>query len=84
MTYLITFSSHFDAILAKRTLQSAGIAVELMPVPRTVSASCGTCIVFDAAGEELPLRETTPPVKLEHIYQKGPSGWERMEPGPLD
>ena len=46
MLYLMTFSSHFDAIFANRTLKSAGLDVRLMPVPRAVSASCGTCVCF--------------------------------------
>ena len=44
MTYLVTFHSHFDAILVNRTLKSAGVDVRLMPVPRSLSSSCGTCV----------------------------------------
>ena len=50
MLYLMTFSSHFDAIFANRTLKSAGLDVRLMPVPRAVSASCGTCVYSQCDG----------------------------------
>ena len=55
MTYLVTFHSHFDAILTNRTLKSAGVEVRLMPVPRSVSSSCGTCVIFPLEpGQSVP------------------------------
>lgn len=77
MTYLVTFYSHFDAILANRILKSAGIEVQLMPVPRTVSASCGTCVVFSIEGDGLPDRDQ-PEVKVEHVYRREETGWEQI------
>lgn len=40
-TYYITFYSHFCAIAFSKT-HTAG-SVTLMPVPRALSSSCGTC-----------------------------------------
>ena len=73
MTYLVTFRSHFDAILTNRALKSAGVDVRLMPVPRSLSSSCGTCVVFPLApGQPIPDR-VEPPVEVEHVYrQRGP------------
>lgn len=41
--YIITFYSHFGAIRFKKNYEKNGIAVTLMPVPRFLSSSCGTC-----------------------------------------
>lgn len=75
MTYISTFSSSFDAILANRTLSSAGFDAQLMPVPRAVSASCGTCVRFHA--------ESLPPVldrvSASGLYHQDQSGWRRIK-----
>ena len=42
-TYIITFYSHFSALSFQRTMTTKGTAVTLMPVPRRLSSSCGTC-----------------------------------------
>ena len=47
-TYIATFFSHFGAIRFSKELKAAGIAGTLMPVPRKVSSSCGTCVRFAA------------------------------------
>lgn len=43
MTYLVTFFSHFGAMSFRRLCREKNVAVELMPVPRFLSSSCGTC-----------------------------------------
>lgn len=79
MTYLITFFAQFDAILANRILIGLHIPVRLMPVPRVVSSSCGTCVEFELEpGEEIPLDRLVH-VELEHIYRKGEQGWEQIQ-----
>ena len=73
MTYLATFSSQFDSILASRVLHSAGAAAtQLMPVPRELSTACGTCVQFDWEG--------TPPAvdRAEHLYRRMGSVWELL------
>ena len=47
-TYIATFFSHFGAVRFGRQLREAGIDCALMPVPRQVSSSCGTCVRFTA------------------------------------
>ncbi|MCL2397633.1 MAG: DUF3343 domain-containing protein [Defluviitaleaceae bacterium] len=44
--YIATFFSHYDALLFYDFLQEKDITARLMPVPRRVSASCGTCVSF--------------------------------------
>ena len=45
--YIATFHSHFGATAYCLALKKQGIAVKLMPVPRKVSASCGTCAYYE-------------------------------------
>ena len=48
--YVITFHTHYEAMLCLRTLekdeaaQNGAIAVKLIPVPRELSSACGTAV----------------------------------------
>lgn len=48
MDYLVTFFTHFDAMAYQHYLKQYQINGILMPVPRKVSSSCGTCLVFSS------------------------------------
>lgn len=41
--YIVTFYSHFGAVRYKQLCAEAGISCRMMPVPRDLSSSCGTC-----------------------------------------
>jgi hypothetical protein len=45
--YIATFHSHFGALTYCKALEKQGIAAKLMPVPRKVSSSCGTCVYYE-------------------------------------
>ena len=45
--YTATFYSHFGAMTYNKALKSHGISAKLMPVPRKVSSSCGTCVNYE-------------------------------------
>lgn len=47
--YIATFYSHFGALSYCKELQKQGLLAKPMPVPRKVSASCGTCVFYEAA-----------------------------------
>ena len=47
MTYIATFYSHFGAIRFKKLCERRGWAARVMPVPRDLSSSCGTCVRYD-------------------------------------
>lgn len=51
MVYIATFYSHFGAIRFKREASSEIQKPQLMPVPRNLSSSCGTCVRFEADDE---------------------------------
>jgi len=46
-SYIATFFSHFGAMTYCKKIKEQGINAKLMPVPRTVSSSCGTCVFYE-------------------------------------
>ncbi len=48
MTYVATFYTHAAALLSHRALTRAGYEAHMMPVPRALSSSCGTCVRYAA------------------------------------
>ena len=46
--YVATFFSHFGAIRFQRLCTKLGYEAQLAPVPRSLSSSCGTCVLFSA------------------------------------
>lgn len=47
--YIATFHTHFAALCTRRALNGAGVPAEMAPVPRRLSADCGTCVRFSAS-----------------------------------
>lgn len=45
-TFIATFYSHFGAIHFSKLCENRGIEAKMMPVPRKLSSSCGTCVRF--------------------------------------
>lgn len=64
-TYIATFYTHLGALRFHRTLVSAGDAAVMAPVPRKLSASCGTCVRF-----ELPFRPEWAGEDLDCVYEQ--------------
>ena len=50
-TYVATCYTHLSAQLSCKRLRSAGCEARMMPVPRALSSSCGTCVRY-TAGED--------------------------------
>ncbi len=44
--YVATFFSHFGAVRFHKLCLAKGWQAHLAPVPRTLSSSCGTCVIF--------------------------------------
>ena len=44
VTYIVTFFSHFGAVRYKQLCDEQSISCRMMPVPRDLSSSCGTCV----------------------------------------
>lgn len=74
MQYLATFYTHFAAQSFARRLKKQGVPGKMMPTPRSVSASCGSCVSFDFEGDFIPLLvEDT-----EAVYLQEPAGFTRI------
>ena len=69
MKYIATFYSHYGAIQYRKNCEKAVV----MPVPRDLSSSCGTCVRFEAEGE-FPERNE----EVEQIVRIEDSGYVRI------
>lgn len=70
--FLITFHTNFDANLFSRKAKELG-QVKLKPVPRQLSSSCGTSVVFTPdIGEIFP--EKLLSLSYEKIYSMHDGG----------
>ena len=65
-TYVATFYTHLSAQLSCKRLRSAGCEARMMPVPRALSSSCGTCVRYEAAGPCRSLLDAD----LEAVYEE--------------
>ncbi|MCI2058950.1 MAG: DUF3343 domain-containing protein [Oscillibacter sp.] len=63
--YIATFHTHLAALLTCRTLTGLGVSARMMPVPRKLSSSCGTCIRYEAEGPRLDAMDTD----VERVYE---------------
>lgn len=63
--FIATFHTHADAIVAHRTLTEKAIDARMMPVPRKLSSSCGTCVRYCA---DKSFAEELKPADFEAIY----------------
>lgn len=48
MTYIATFFAHFGAVRFNRICSDKGLVSKMMPVPRSLSSSCGTCVKYES------------------------------------
>lgn len=48
MRYVATFHTHLSALRTQKKLAQAGVQARLAPVPRKLSSSCGTCVLYTA------------------------------------
>ena len=58
MICIATFFSHFGAMRCKKQCDETGITARMMPVPRMLSSSCGTCVRIET--EDGPSRAPAP------------------------
>lgn len=47
--YVASFHTHLSALMTDRALKQVGITSRMAPVPRKLSSSCGTCVLYTAA-----------------------------------
>lgn len=70
---IATFYSHFGAVRFKRQCTEAGLKARMMPVPRDLSSSCGTCVRFEAPQ---PLSAVSPTGEMEQMVLITEEGYQ--------
>ena len=63
--FIATFHTHLSALMTSRNLTGLGIRAQMMPVPRKLSSSCGTCVRFLAEGPNLDAMDED----VEAVYE---------------
>lgn len=64
--YIATFHTHLSALMTSRVLQSLGVKAQMMPVPRKLSSSCGTCVRYCADSPHIDAMDSD----MEAVYEK--------------
>ena len=64
--YIATFHTHLSALLTSRSLTELGVQARMMPVPRVLSSSCGTCVRYLAEDANLSAMDED----VEAVYEK--------------
>lgn len=72
MTCIATFFSHFGAIRFKKFCESQNWPARVMPVPRDLSSSCGTCVRYEG---ECPQQA---PEEVEQIVAVTADGYQQL------
>ncbi|RHR08951.1 DUF3343 domain-containing protein [Pseudoflavonifractor sp. AF19-9AC] len=75
MTYIATFYSHFGAIRFRKLCQEKGIPAEIMPVPRDLSSSCGSCVRYEST---LPCPAPQYPEEVEQVVSVTSQGYQSL------
>ena len=63
--YIATFHTHLAAIMAHRALGALNISARMMPVPRALSSSCGTCVRYSAEDANIKRAAVAPVLPTE-------------------
>ena len=63
--FIATFHTHLSALMTCRKLTSLDLMARMMPVPRKLSSSCGTCVVYAAQGPCLEQMDED----VERVYE---------------
>ena len=64
--YIATFHTHLSALMTSRALTSRSVKAQMMPVPRKLSSSCGTCVRYLAEEPHLHAMDED----VEAVYEK--------------
>ena len=72
--YIATFHTHLAALMTCRNLNGKGVKAAMMPVPRKLSASCGTCVRFTRPFDPAALSDDD----LEAVYAVEAGGYRLL------
>lgn len=68
--YIATFHTHLSAMRTQRALSKSGVSARLAPVPRYLSASCGTCVIYSAEEPHLSMMDADVERVVERLPQE--------------
>lgn len=71
MKYIATFYSHFGAIRFKKLCDTKGFTARIMPVPRDLSSSCGTCVQWEGSPVSSSEIQTDEVEQMAEITENG-------------
>ena len=74
MNYVATFYTHAAALMTDRALKSSGVSSRLGPVPRALSSSCGTCVMYTSDDPHLYDMDRD----VEAVYAVAESGYTEL------
>ena len=63
--YVATFHTHLSALMTSRKLTPMGVTARMMPVPRKLSSSCGTCVYYMSTEPYLQMMDED----VEGVYE---------------
>ena len=63
--FIATFLTYLSALMTCRNLNGRGAKAGMMPVPRKLSSSCGTCVRYHAEDALLDAMD----VDVEGVYE---------------
>ena len=69
MNFIATFYTHAAALITNRSLKANGVQSRLGPVPRVLSSSCGTCVMYTA--EDAHLNDMDQDVEAVYLVREG-------------
>jgi len=72
--HIATFFTHYDALVFFGNLKEKGVAAKLMPVPRKVSASCGTCCSYTSDDLQIDFSEC----EIEAVYIEAAGAFSKV------
>ena len=75
MTFIATFFSHFGSVRFKKLCDCRGWRARVMPVPRDLSSSCGTCVRYEREEDLLP---DPIPEEVEQIVRIAAGGYRSL------
>lgn len=76
--YVATFHTHLSALRSCRALgREPGLEARMAPVPRALSSSCGTCVIYRAEDPALACLDRD----LEAVYLSGENGFVLVHQG---
>lgn len=79
-TYIATFYAHIGAVRFNRLQESLGNESKMMPVPRALSSSCGTCVRYIA---DTPVPDEAVTDEIEQIVleteEQGKTVWKPIQ-----